>query len=161
MSSRRIASFLITSTILGTAACVATPKPIGGEIALPQTVETVWLRADELHPALVVNMPVSSGPILTPVKSVVSDTGTLTVAADRIEYEGRLHTIRIPYDAITDISFGRLGGDLFNRWITVRYGVEGESGEVSFSAGKALGWAGGTSDIYALVDYSFKRYQER
>ncbi len=149
-------AFLLLSLV----ACASTPKPIAGAVDLPSSFDTVWLRADELHPAVVIYMPMD-GPFLLPTRGVMSDTGRLTVAENHLEYEGRLYSIRIPYSDITDLSYGTRRGDFINRWITVRYEAEGQHGEVAFSAGKALGWAGGSAEIYSLVEYGLRRYREK
>jgi hypothetical protein len=135
-----IASMIIVLMFL-VAGCATTPTPIQGSIQIPQTFEKVWYRPTIARPGFV----------------VMSDTGNFIVDNDILEFQGKKDKIKIMFSEIRSISFGRIGSDFINIWITIEYGEEKAPLYAVISAGKALGWAGGTSRIFSTIEYVIKK----
>jgi len=129
---------LVTALVCG---CAATPIPIEGEVPIPQTIENVWYRPSLDKPGL----------------AVMSDTGTLTVNNNSMEFAGGKERRRIALAEIHRISFKKLGSDLINNWVVIEYGAKESPSYAVMSAGKALGWAAGSDKIFATIEYVIKK----
>ena len=120
--------------------CATTPAPIQESIQLPKTFEEVWYRPTIARPGIL----------------VMSDTGNFIVNDDTLEFQGEKYKIKIPFPSIKRISFGKIGTDFMNDWITIEY-VEKDTLYAVISAGKSLGWAGGTDKIYSSIQYVIRK----
>lgn len=106
----------------------ATPPPLADSpISLPMTFEKIWYR-----PTLEM-----SGFF------VMTDTGTVTVKTNGIAFAGKTESREISYEKIQKISFGGVGSDFINNWVTIKY-RDGEADLYAlFSGGKVFGFGGG------------------
>jgi len=120
--------------------CAATRVSIEGDISIPQIFENVWYRPSLDRPGLV----------------VMSDIGILTVNKNSMEFAGGKERRLIPLSEIRSISFEKLGSDFINNWVVVEYGAKASPSYAVMSAGKALGWAGGTDKIFSTIEYVIK-----
>jgi len=134
-----IASMIIVFMFL-VVGCATTPTPIQGSIQIPQTFDNVWYRPTIAKPGFF----------------VMSDTGNFIVDNDFLEFQGEKDKIEIKFPEIRSISFGKIGTDFINNWITIEYGDEKAPLYAVISAGKALGWAGGTDTIFSTIQYVIK-----
>jgi len=121
--------------------CVTTPVPIEGDISIPQTFENVWYRPSLDKPGL----------------AAMSDTGTFTVNNNSVEFAGEKERRLITLSKIRSISFKKLGSDLINNWVVIEYGAKESPSYAVMSAGKALGWAGGSAKIFSTIEYVIKK----
>ena len=117
--------------------CANTPMPIQGSIQIPQNFEKVWYRDTISKPGFF----------------VMSDTGNLTVDNDALEFQGDKGKVIVKFSDIRIVSFGKIGTDFFNNWVTIEYGNEKSPQYAVISAGKSMGWSGGTGTIFSTIQY--------
>ena len=130
--------FFVVILIFG---CATTPISIKGDIPMPQTFEKVWYRSTIARPGIVVR----------------SDTGTLIVNSNSLEFEGKKERISIVLSEIHRISFKKIGSDVINNWVVIEYGAKESPSYAVMSAGKALGWAAGSDKIFSTIEYIIKK----
>jgi hypothetical protein len=87
----------------------------------------------------------------------MSDTGTLTVATNSIEFSGGKERKLIALAEIHRLSFKKVGSDFINNWVVVEYGARESPSYAVLSAGKALGWGGGSDKIFSTIEYIIKK----
>jgi hypothetical protein len=121
--------------------CATTPAPTDGAVSIPQVYESVWYRDSLDRPGL----------------GVMSDTGTLTVNSSSIEFVGGKEKKLIALPDIQSVSLKKLGSDFINNWIVIEYGAQDSPSYAVLSSGKALGWGGGTDQIFSTIDYVIKK----
>ena len=114
---------------------------IEGDIPMPQTFEKVWYRSTIAKPGIL----------------AMSDTGTLIVNSNSLEFEGEKERISIVLSEIHRISFEKIGSDFINNWIVIVYGAKESPSYAVMSAGKALGWAAGSDKIFSTIEYIIKK----
>ena len=123
MKMKLIRSVLLYILLSG---CVTPPPLSDSPISLPMAFEKVWYR-----PTLEM-----SGFF------VMADTGTVTVRADGIAFAGKSESREINYEKIQKVSFGKVGSDFINNWVTIKY-RDGEADSYAlFSGGKVFGFGG-------------------
>lgn len=81
-------------------------------------------------------------------------TGHLRIKPDSIDFIANKFDLEIPTDQITKISFKKTGIDVVNNWVIIEYGPRSNTLLALFSAGKYLGWAGGSDKIFEAVKFS-------
>ncbi len=129
---------LITCIIFILAGCVTTPPtPITEPIETPVVIDRVWFRPTIDKPGFF----------------VMTDTGVLAINNDSLTFRGDEENLKIHFNEIIYVSYGKLGSDFINNWIIIQYREETSLKFALFSAGKALGWAGGSGRIYSTIKY--------
>ena len=128
----------VSFCILG---CASAPPPIKGDLSLPQVFEEVWYRSTLSRPGF----------------TVMSDTGILTVHSDSLKFAGGKETVSIPLSDIQKLTFEKLGSDFVNNWVIVEYGEKESPSYAVMSAGKSMGWAGGSDKIYSSIEYVIRK----
>ena len=126
---------LACSLIAGCATAPATPQT---PIALPVSFSDVWYRPTLGRPGL----------------QVMTDTGTVVVGTKGVAFSGTTGSVDIDYATMREVSFGNVGSDLINSWVTIRYQQGNAESYALFSGGKALGWGsfGVASKIFQAID---------
>ena len=87
----------------------------------------------------------------------MTDTGTLTVSDNSLGFAGKKENLSILLTEIQKISFGSLGKDHFNKWVVIEYGAKDSPSYAVMAAGKSLGWAGGSDEIFSMIKYVIKK----
>jgi hypothetical protein len=88
-----------------------------------------------------------------------SHTGSLIVGENAVEFSCKEKKLTVPYSAIVDVQWGKLGMDFANEWAIVKFGV-GESEEVAaFKDGKQLGHGQYSKKIYKAIEKAFFDYK--
>lgn len=121
--------------------CATTPVHSEEDIAIPKTFENVWYRPSLDRPGL----------------SVMSDTGALTVSNNSVGFAGKKEKVLIALSEINSISFKKLGTDFINDWVIIEFGGKQSPSYAVMSAGKELGWGGGSDKIFSAIEYVIKK----
>jgi hypothetical protein len=74
-----------------------------------------------------------------------------------MEFAGGKERRLITLSEVHSISFKKLGSDFINNWVVIKYGAKESPSYAVMSAGKALGWAGGSSAIFSTIEYAIKK----
>lgn len=119
----RVMCLLGCSIILG---CASTPSTPQTPITLPVSFQEVWFRPTLDRPGI----------------QVMSDTGTVEVGTSGVSFAGKKGSVDIKYTTMQMVSFGKVGSDFINNWVTIKYQRENVESYALFSGGKALGWGG-------------------
>ena len=121
-----VALALFYSPLSTDASAPSTPSTPDSDISLPFTFEKVWYRPTLARKGI----------------KVMKDKGTLTVRTDGITFVGKKGSTEITYEDILNISFGRVGSDLFNKWVQIKFRDGDSDAYALYSGGKNLGWGG-------------------
>jgi hypothetical protein len=111
------------SIILG---CATIPPAPETPITLPVSFQKVWFRPTLAKPGI----------------QVMTDTGTVVVGTNGVSFTGKKGSIDIDYTTMQEVSFGKVGLDFINKWVTIKYQHENVESYALFCGGKALGWGG-------------------
>ncbi len=107
--------------------CATAPPTLDAPVSLPAHFEEIWYRPSLEKPGFF----------------VATDTGAVTVATNSVTFIGEKGSTNINYEKIQSLSFGKVQGDVFNDWVTVKF----RDGDIDLYAllasGKGLGWGGG------------------
>ena len=119
----------IACTLL--AGCATIPPTPDSPISLPVSFTEVYYRPTLAKPGFL----------------VMTDTGTVTVRTNGVAFTGKKSTTEeITYEKIQHLSFGKVGSDFINNWVTVKYRDGERDSYALFSGGKnvgpLLGWGG-------------------
>ena len=138
----RIKSILLSATISMLAmGCSTAPIQINENTTIPQIFEEVLYRSTLEKPGFF----------------VMTDKGTLTINNDSLEFIGDKENLLINYTDVKSISFGKLGSDIFNNWIVVDYGEQNPPSYAVMTAGKSLGWSGGSDNIFSMIKHAINK----
>lgn len=126
---------LVCSLIVG---CATTPPTPETPIALPVSFPDVWFRPTLDKPGF----------------QVMTDTGTVVVGTNGVSFSGKSGAVEVDYKSMREVSFGKVGSDLINSWVTIKYLQGNAESYALFSGGKVLGWGGFgvASDIFQAID---------
>jgi hypothetical protein len=72
----------------------------------------------------------------------MTDAGTVTVGTNGLSFAGKKGSVDIEYATMQMVSFGKVGSDFINNWVTIKYQRRNVESYALFSGGKALGWGG-------------------
>jgi len=104
------------------------------EVALPQTIERVWYRA---------NADRGAG----------SQMGDLTVGREGLSFAAahERKSFTVPLEAVHSVWLGRVRGDVDTDWVVLVLDEAGERRVVAFRDGKGLGYGQRTQEIHAAL----------
>jgi len=108
--------------------CASTSPAPDTQISLPASFNKVWYRPTLEKPGFV----------------VMTDTGTVKVETNGVIFTGKKGSTDISYEKIQNLSFGKVRGDAYNKWVTVKYRDGERDSYALFAGGKGLGWGGGS-----------------
>jgi hypothetical protein len=107
--------------------CTTTaPSADASQITLPASFQEVWYRPTLDRPGV----------------AVMTDTGTVTVGAESVDFRGSTDAKRISYTDMQKVSFGKVGSDFINNWVTIKYRDGQNESYVLLTGGAAFGWGG-------------------
>jgi len=136
----RVMCLLGCLIILGCATIPPTPQT---PITLPVSFQEVWFRPTLGRPGI----------------QVMTDTGTVVVGTNGVSFAGKEGSVDINYTTMQMVSFGKVGSDFFNIWVTIKYQRGNVESYALFSGGKAIGWGGFgvASRIFHVLDSALQQ----
>lgn len=114
---------IVCTLLLG---CKTTQPTSALKTTLPASFEKVWYRATVEKPGFF----------------VMTDTGTVIIDADAIDFRGKTEAMHIAYSNVLRVTYGKVGSDFINNWVIIKYSAKETESYMLLSGGKALGWGG-------------------
>ena len=137
----------ITTCLLGylcILGCATIPPRPQTPITLPISFEKIWFRPTIAKPGI----------------QVMTDTGTVVVSTNGVTFTGEKGSVDIDYTTMQEVSFGKVGSDFINSWVTIKYHRGSVESYALFCGGKALGW-GGSGDAAEIFQALESALQEK
>jgi hypothetical protein len=108
-------------------------------ITLPKEFGNVWYRSGDKGFSL----------------KAYSASGKLVISETRLIFREKDEVLEIEIREIKSVSLGKMAGDTFNDWATIRYG--GSEKIAGFKDGSNLGWGTDTNLICSALKYAFEK----
>lgn len=123
--------------------CATVPPKPQTPITLPVSFQEVWFRPTLARQGII----------------VMTDTGTVVVGTNEVSFTGKKGSVDIDYTTMQEVSFGKVGSDFLNNWVTIKYQRENVESYALFCGGKALGWGGMkvAAEIYQTLDFALQQ----
>jgi tRNA(Leu) C34 or U34 (ribose-2'-O)-methylase TrmL len=133
-------ALLAAAPVLAQAAAAPPPAPAAGDVALPLTLDRVWLRLG------------SGAGLGKGFKSL----GDLLVTAEGLEFVTRKRTVFIPSERLGVLSYGKIKGDVDTDWAVIALGQADPPELIGVRDGSKLGYGARTRSIFERLKAALK-----